>query len=1578
MSTAIQRAFSLTTSTKRPFAVFSCYRLLALLFLLCALLLAPSLSQAAITSITPVTWNVVGLDSNSPQSGPNRFPVGARVCSTTALNDYPVSLVWESANIYINLSSGTPGTVLIDIPANGCADAYFEVEVTRTSLAFETARKYYITDGTLQTPRPCELYVKQLVSQARNGITNLEFGTSTASLTSVPAGGSFSLIKGNTYFIRMSSFTAPGGYEQLETFSTLPNTIFQVLSVSTTYTADTTTNVSSPNDMLYGDACYWEEDPDSPNYLSCNGDGKIGGTMTITYEVKIIDVAGGVNPINSLIYDLSGASYHYNSDYDSGSRTVYLVDPATVYIDKTFAPDPIAANGSSTLTFTIKNPNYGPVSGLEFTDIFPSTSDLPPAPDNMKIANLTYSNSCGGTLSDQNDGSIDTSDTGIKLVGGTVPGLGACVVKVNVTAPVEGTYTNTSLNLWAGGVDTTDNASDTLLIDNNAFPKPSPPSSCPGSEVELARWSMDNTTTAPPVYSFIKTTSPSVASAVASYSGSGTQTINTADPGGIDYSWNVQEGWPVATTDYSGTPYIKFAIDTSNFGGLQMVFDYRMSPSSSWGGTNYIYVDSSDDDATYTSTPASPSISATKGFWQTNNTIAMPVTGDTTTYIRIKAAGSASNKTEDFALNNVIFKGCPVVITTPPNLSKSFTPTTVATTGTSTLTFTVTNPNAAPALAITDIKFTDTLPTGLTVAPGTSTQCGGTLTLTAPNLISFAGGTLAAPIFPATSTTCNITATVATTIAGIFDNTSGAVSAKESGGNTGTSGIATATLVVLAPPAISKTFSSNPILEGGISTLTFTITNPNQNNALSGVSFSDTFPTSPAAMVVASTPNAITDNCGTPTFSPAASAASITFSGGSIAAGGTCTVKVDVTAPTQGDYVNTSSAVTHTLNAANWGSDTASATLTVTPVHPSISLIKQVAKTNVAPILWSSFVPVNLNTDRVWFRFIVENTGDVPLTSVSVSDPATYINIALCSWVTASGNPLTSPFALPVADINDDDHIAICVLDGPNPAATVVGTFVNTATATGSYVPTATTKSASDTATYATAALTLDKVATESYFTALNDLLHYTFTVTNSGAAILSGPVLIFDDKSTDETCPPLTTIGNNNNQFDPAEKIDCTATYDVIAADMTAKQVVNTATAKAGTVAGLGGTTSNGDSATVLLAADLAASKSNNTAGEIMAGGTFTWTLTVRNDVNAGHALFAQNDVILLDNLPNSGASYSLTPTAVVKSGITGDLDCSISTEDLTCTAGVGGVTIPSNLTGTVAVTNGSPTVTGTGTSFGTELSVGSILLIDNVPYTVLTVDSPTQVTLTTNYAGATASPLMIPASFSVKITVETLRDGLLTYPVSLANPRDPSGTGKCKADPDGKLTVEINAANNNCSDLVLSKVLPIIKVLKTVTPFSDSINGTTDPRAIPGAFMTYRLEIQNSGLGSVDSGTTILTDMIPGNAELFVGDLGGAGSGPVSFTDTCVAGTSPSGLSYTFTALDNTGDSLKFSKTAGVTYDALVAPADLPIVVDANQCDTAVTHFRLSLSGPFKGTLVSDDNKTTSFCLEYRVRLK
>ena len=63
-----------------------------------------SVYAAANLTVTPLTWNVIGLDSNSPASGPYRFPVGVRVCNTgtTIATTVAVKFNWDSNNANID------------------------------------------------------------------------------------------------------------------------------------------------------------------------------------------------------------------------------------------------------------------------------------------------------------------------------------------------------------------------------------------------------------------------------------------------------------------------------------------------------------------------------------------------------------------------------------------------------------------------------------------------------------------------------------------------------------------------------------------------------------------------------------------------------------------------------------------------------------------------------------------------------------------------------------------------------------------------------------------------------------------------------------------------------------------------------------------------------------------------------------------------------------------------------------------------------------------------------------------------------------------------------------------------------------------------------------------------------------------------------------------------------------------------------------------------------------------------------------------------------------------------------------
>jgi len=188
-------------------------------------LLIPQTSAYALPSltVTPIAWNIIGLDSNNVNVGPNHFPIGARVCNSgTAATNVAATFVWDTtpAPNYINIRAGTTSTLSVsNLAGSGaCTYFYFEVEVTRDSNAYDKTRRYHIEVTTTETgatifstPTPRELYVEHLVSQSRNAVTDVHLDG-----VSIPAGGTMTLVKGQTYEIKLFGFTATQGYEQIE------------------------------------------------------------------------------------------------------------------------------------------------------------------------------------------------------------------------------------------------------------------------------------------------------------------------------------------------------------------------------------------------------------------------------------------------------------------------------------------------------------------------------------------------------------------------------------------------------------------------------------------------------------------------------------------------------------------------------------------------------------------------------------------------------------------------------------------------------------------------------------------------------------------------------------------------------------------------------------------------------------------------------------------------------------------------------------------------------------------------------------------------------------------------------------------------------------------------------------------------------------------------------------------------------------------------------------------------------------------------------------------------------------------
>jgi arabinogalactan endo-1,4-beta-galactosidase len=163
----------------------------------------------------------------------------------------------------------------------------------------------------------------------------------------------------------------------------------------------------------------------------------------------------------------------------------------------------------------------------------------------------------------------------------------------------------------------------------------------------------------------------------------------------------------------------------------------------------------------------------------------------------------------------------------------------------------------------------------------------------------------------------------------------------------GSSGSGTPPPPANLPPAIAKVFGAASVSLNGTTSLTFSLSNPNSAISLSGIGFTDAFP---SGLTVAS-PNGLAGSCGGGTIIAAAGSNSVSLSGASLAAGASCTFAVNVVGITAGAQNNVTSAVTST-EAGN--GSTASAQITV--VGPS----QQPAEpTDITPINGQVYYVIN-------------------------------------------------------------------------------------------------------------------------------------------------------------------------------------------------------------------------------------------------------------------------------------------------------------------------------------------------------------------------------------------------------------------------------------------------------------------------------------------------------------------------------------------------------------------------------------------------------------------------------------------
>ena len=164
--------------------------------------------------------------------------------------------------------------------------------------------------------------------------------------------------------------------------------------------------------------------------------------------------------------------------------------------------------------------------------------------------------------------------------------------------------------------------------------------------------------------------------------------------------------------------------------------------------------------------------------------------------------------------------------------------------------------------------------------------------------------------------------------------------------------------------------------------------------------------------------------------------------------------------------------------------------------------------------------------------------------------------------------------------------------------------------------------------------------------------------------------------------------------------------------------------------------------------------------------------------------------------------------------------------------------------------------------------------------------------------------------------------------------------------------------------SAIKIAASVPNISTAETVSVISDPLDGTTNPIMIPGAVIEYTMTVTNQGTGAVDADSMALTAPINSSTALFVNDLGGAGSGPVTFAD----GSPISGLTYTFTSLSCTTDDIAFSNDNGSSFTYTPIP-------DSDGCDSAVTHLRIIPKNSFNA---SDGSNHPNFSIKYRIKVE
>ena len=408
---------------------------------------------------------------------------------------------------------------------------------------------------------------------------------------------------------------------------------------------------------------------------------------------------------------------------------------------------------------------------------------------------------------------------------------------------------------------------------------------------------------------------------------------------------------------------------------------------------------------------------------------------------------------------------------------------------------------------------------------------------------------------PAATTTCTKTYSItqADVDSGHVANTATATGTPPSGVTAPTASDSTDTAIVATPRITLDKQGGTPSGNTAGSTIAYSFILTNTGNvSLSSVGVSD--------------PKVGTVSCPVTTLAPAATT--------------TCTKSYTLTqADVDAGTVNNTATASGTppTGGAVTATDTNVVSITRTP---AITLDKQ----NGTPT-------GNSAGATIAYSFVVKNTGNVTLNTISVSDPK--VGTVTCPVTTLAPNATTTctkSYTVTQADVDS-------------------GAVNNTATASGT-PPSGAAVTGTDTNTVAiarTPAISIDKQATVLGNSA-GSSIRYFFVMLNTGNVTLTN-VGVTDPKVGTVTCV-VTTIA-------PGVTTTCTRIYTLTQADVDAGTVTNTATATGTPPAGPVVTATDTNTATITRTPAITLDKQSGTPSGATAGSTIAYSFVVTNSGN-------------------------------------------------------------------------------------------------------------------------------------------------------------------------------------------------------------------------------------------------------------------------------------------------------------------------------------------------------------------------